>query len=93
MAQERRYGDDRTIHRTGEVNVELAGDGKVVSVWFRCALVPFTQTVVDDGRAAEMRGAYQSHPPEPHTAVVFADESTPPVDHIFTVGEREREEC
>jgi len=91
MAQERRYCDDRTIHRTGEVNVELDGDGKVVSVWFRCSLVRFTQSVVDDARAAEMRKAYESHPPAPLTAVVFTD--APPVDHIFTVREREREEC
>jgi hypothetical protein len=53
----RRYGGSGTIHRTEEVNVELDSDGKVVAVWFRCAMLPFTQHVVSDERAAEMREA------------------------------------
>lgn len=51
------YGGTGTIHRTGEVNVEVDRNGEVVSVWYRCAMLPFTQTVVGDGRAKEMRGA------------------------------------
>lgn len=55
------YGDGGTIHSTGEVNVELDKNGKVVSVWFRCALLPFTQHVVDDNRAKDMRRAYSEN--------------------------------
>jgi len=66
----RHYGDDGTIHRTGEVNVELDNEGQVVSVWFRCALLPFTQNVVGKDRAADMRRAYE-HPPYRITAIDF----------------------
>ncbi len=56
MAQgEFRYGDDKTLHRSGEVNVELGPEGDVVSVWFRCAVLPFTESRVDHRRAADMR--------------------------------------
>lgn len=55
------YGHDKTIHRTNEVNVEVDKNGKVVSVWFRCILLPFDQTVVSNDRAREMRAAYQDH--------------------------------
>lgn len=51
----RHYGDEGTIHRTGEVNVELDRSGQVVAVWFRCAMLPFTQHVVDEQRAQDMR--------------------------------------
>lgn len=71
-----RYGDDRTIHRTGLVDLELEGAehwGKdpVVSAWFRCAALPFQVTVVGRERANEMRRMYRASPPEPLTAVVF----------------------
>ncbi len=52
--KEDRYGDDKTIHSTGEVNVELGPDGNVVAVWYRCRMLPFTQTRVDPFRALEM---------------------------------------
>lgn len=67
------YGFDKTIHRTGEVNVELDKDGKVVSVWFRCMHLPFTQDVVSDERASEMRAAYASHPAHLIEAVHLKD--------------------
>ena len=67
------YGHGRTIHQTGEVNVELDKDGKVVSVWFRCMHLPFTQDVVDDRRADEMRKAYSEHPARPIEAVHLKD--------------------
>jgi hypothetical protein len=56
----RHYGDAGTIHQTGVVNVELDEAGKVVSVWFRCLGLPFTQRVVDSARAAEMRRMSES---------------------------------
>jgi hypothetical protein len=67
---ELRYGDDRTIHRTTVVNVELDRRGEVVAVWFRCHPVPFTQDVVEDLRAAEMRRMYET-PMKPLRALVF----------------------
>lgn len=69
----RYYGDGGTIHQTGEVNVELDKDGKVVSVWFRCQMLPFTQRVVDDRRAAEMRQAYFDIPVSRMSGVEIVD--------------------
>lgn len=60
------YGDGGTIHSSQEVNVELDKNGKVVSVWFRCMLLPFTQHIVDDQRAKDMNTAYQGKIPELH---------------------------
>lgn len=57
------YGHDKTIHQTGEVDIEVDKAGKVVSVWFRCLILPFTQTVVGAERASEMRRLYTEHPP------------------------------
>lgn len=69
------YGYDRTIHQTGEVNVELDKDGKVVSVWYRCRTLPFTQTIVDDERAGMMRDSYVDYPAPGIEAIVFQGES------------------
>ncbi len=55
-----RYGYERTIHRTTTVDVELGPDGDVVSVWFRCMMIPFTQHKVSAQRADEMRRAFAS---------------------------------
>ena len=52
----RYYGDGGTIHATGTVDVEIF-EGRIVSVWYRCQLLPFTERWVDSGRAAEMAGA------------------------------------
>ena len=53
-----RYGDDKTIHGTQHLDVEVDKAGSVVSVWFRCMMLPFEVTVVDDNRAQEMQDAY-----------------------------------
>ncbi len=67
-----RYGDDKTIHGTKEVNVERDPiTGEVVSVWYRCAPLPFTDTVCEPWRAEEMKKMYEKHPMRPITAIVF----------------------
>lgn len=63
-----RYGgrgiERNTIHATEQVDVETDENGKVVSVWFRCMMLPFQQATVDDYRAKEMISAYeQGHVP------------------------------
>jgi len=67
------YGHNKTIHRTGEVNVELDKEGKVVSVWYRCMRLPFTQDVVGDSRAEEMRRSYQQELPPSIEAIEFKE--------------------
>jgi hypothetical protein len=59
----RYYGGDMTIHRTGEVNVELDSKGRVVAVWYRCQPLPFTQRVATEPRAKDMRLMYQQPMP------------------------------
>jgi hypothetical protein len=71
------YGHNKTWHQTGEVNVELGPDGKVCSVWFRCRLLPFTETVTDEQRAESMRHTYETTPPPALVAVEFADKGEP----------------
>lgn len=39
------YGGDKTLHNTGTVDVQLNKDGDVVAVWFRCRMLPFTQSL------------------------------------------------
>ena len=56
------YGHDKTIHRTGHVDVEVDTEGRVVSVWYRCQPLPFFQTTVWKARADEMDGLYQKMP-------------------------------
>lgn len=51
----RYYGDGGTIHDTTYLDVETDSDGRVVSVWFRCQLLPFHQVEVDEQRAEAMR--------------------------------------
>jgi hypothetical protein len=63
------YGYDRTIHRTGHLNVELAPDGRVVAVWFRCLPLPYTVHRVDASRAQEMDAMAAGHQPRPIRAV------------------------
>lgn len=57
----RYYGDGGTIHHTKYVDVEVDRNGHVVSVWFRCQLLPFRQTTVQDDRALEMYQAYSNY--------------------------------
>lgn len=56
----RYYGDGGTIHHSGHLDVETK-DGKVVSVWFRCQLLPFSQTEVHESRADSMTAVYAQH--------------------------------
>lgn len=49
------YGGDKTIHRTGWLDIETR-NGEVVAVWFRCAMLPFRQTEIGKERAGEMKG-------------------------------------
>lgn len=58
--EEFRYGDDKTIHGSTQVNVELDSNGKVVSVWYRCMMLPFTQDTVESDRARSMDEAYKT---------------------------------
>lgn len=57
-SSEFRYGDNKTIHDTTEVNVERhPTTGVVVAVWFRCIRLPFTDTFCSDSRANELAGS------------------------------------
>lgn len=68
---ERRYGDDKTLHRTGYLDVEVDAAGRVVAVWFRCQPVPFVEHRVPDSRARDMRAMYADGPRERLVAVVL----------------------
>lgn len=70
-----RYGDDKTIHRTGHVDVEVDTDGRVVSVWFRCRALPFSQTTVNRARADAMDRAYKEDSILPIEAIEFKDQN------------------
>jgi len=59
-APSRYYGDGGTIHGTTVLDAETR-KGKVVSVWFRCQMLPFEQHEVEDDRAGSMT-AVQSLP-------------------------------
>jgi hypothetical protein len=65
------YGDGGTIHGNTELDVEVDRNGKVVAVWFRCSMLPFRASVVDERRAEAMRA---EEPAEPLAGVVFRDE-------------------
>lgn len=54
------YGYDKTLHQTGEINVEVY-DGNVISCWFRCMALPFTQTNINRSRAADMLDMYSTN--------------------------------
>lgn len=64
------YGDGGTIHHTGHLDVETR-NGEVVSVWFRCQMLPFKQTEVDEHRAGEMK--FKSGPLPNLTGVEVVD--------------------
>lgn len=73
----RYYGDGGTIHRTGQVDVEVTHKGEVVSVWFRCQPLPFRQSLVSTSRADEMRHMYSSMTPVKLTGVEVQDDAAP----------------
>lgn len=53
----RYYGDGGTIHSSRLLDVEVTQHGEVVSVWFRCQMLPFRVSVVGDRRAEHMKAA------------------------------------
>jgi len=53
--KEVRYGDNRTIHHNGYLDVEIY-KGTVVAVWFRCLPLPFKETRIDADRAKSLKG-------------------------------------
>lgn len=57
----RYYGDGGTIHDSSVLDVETNIVGDVVSVWFRCQMLPFRQTKHGwrSPRVEEMRGVYK----------------------------------
>lgn len=75
-----RYGDEGTIHRTGEVNVERGQDGTVVAVWFRCRTLPFSDSRISEPREATLREAYAEMPPPGLKAVIFEAPGLGPED-------------
>lgn len=50
----RYYGTGGTIHQSGMLDVEVTPEGRVVSVWFRCQMLPYSVSVVTPKRAREM---------------------------------------
>ena len=60
-----------TIHGTDRVNVEVDPNGRVVSIWFRCMLVPFDITHVNAMRTQEMGRAYAEGNILPVDAIIF----------------------
>lgn len=70
--KEDRYGDRNTIHSNGDVHVEIGPDGNVCAVWYRCRLLPFTQTRVIDSRASELLANSPAHM-RPIKAIVFEE--------------------
>jgi hypothetical protein len=55
------YGDGGTIHSSGYLDVETR-EGMVVAVWFRCQVLPFKQTAIDEHRATEMARMRRNSP-------------------------------
>jgi hypothetical protein len=71
------YGAGGTIHSGGEVNIERdPATGGVVSVWFRCSVLRFTDDVVDPARAEDMRRMYRGSGRRPPAirGIVFEEE-------------------
>jgi len=71
---ERTYGHELTIHQTEHLDVEIAPDGHVCAVWFRCQPVPFEEHRVGVERAAEMRWMVSQHPPPALLAVTLKED-------------------
>lgn len=62
------YGDGVTIHDTTQLDVETYR-GEVVSVWFRCRVMPFKQHRVEKARSTEMKDLYAGMDPVELTGV------------------------
>jgi len=67
------YGDGGTIHESTVLDIEIH-NGRVVSVWFRCAALPFRQVNVSDVRAYDMKCMYEDTMPEIHGLELKYDE-------------------
>lgn len=67
------YGHDGTIHCSNQLDIEVDDQGEIVSVWFRCAGLPFKQINVGKSRADEMRRMYSENKIHPITAIEFKD--------------------
>lgn len=81
------YGHSDTIHGTQEVNVERDPEtGGVIAVWFRCAMLPFTDQVVDAERMEEMKVGYQENPPRGILAIEFSKEPSPKEYELGGIG-------
>jgi hypothetical protein len=75
----RYYGASGTIHQTGEVNVEVDESTlEVVSLWFRCQMLPFSVHYVRPARADEMRAASMHAKNTRLTGVEVLDEPQEP---------------
>lgn len=56
------YGDGTTIHSIGHLDIEVHG-GKVVAVWYRCQMLPFTQHEIASDRVATVYATdYRNYP-------------------------------
>lgn len=56
------YGRNNTIHHTKLLNIEVDKlTGEVVSVWFRCMILPFAITKVERERTNVMKKAYKEN--------------------------------
>ena len=55
-----KYGGDNIIHKSTNLGIEIAPDGHVAVVWFRCRPIAFEEYRVDYARAAEMRDMYSN---------------------------------
>lgn len=52
-------GEQRTIHGSEHLDVEVDDKGRVVAVWFRCACLPFKQVQVGYQRAGDMKAQHE----------------------------------
>jgi hypothetical protein len=71
--KEIRYGDDKTIHGSTKLDVEVDKRGNVVSAWFRCAALPFRQANVDIERVNEMVNMYKQSDSKTIKAIIFEE--------------------
>lgn len=60
------YGNSDTIHDTTVLDIEVDSKGHVVAVWFRCQMLPYRVTIVDEYRASELSFHVDSPLPEIH---------------------------
>lgn len=49
----RTYGWNGTVHASELLNIQLGPDGKPIAVWFRCQMLPFDVSHVNQPRGVE----------------------------------------